>query len=108
MIVARRLLESGNPEAAFAHLERAHVLGQRYVIPHVRTHWLMLRIGFVRRSIAEVGGQAMRIVLGALGSVLGVVPAGNTGGIDIGMFRRLPIDPEIAKLLNEQGRRRLT
>jgi hypothetical protein len=99
---ARRLLDSGNLREAFEHLERAHVLGQRYIVPHVQTHWLMLRIGISRRSATEVLGQVARIVLGALGSAVGSVPIGNTGGTNISMFKRLPIDPELEKLLNEK------
>ena len=74
---AKRLMSSGSLEEAFTHLERAHVLGQRYVVPHVQAHWLMLKIGLSRRSITEVFGQAVRILLGALGSVIGVVPTGK-------------------------------
>lgn len=99
---ARRLLKRGSLDEAFAHLERAHVLGQRYIVPHVQTHWLMLRIGVSRRSVAEVTGQAARIVLGAVGSAVGVVPTGNTGGTNISMFKRLPIDPEIENVLDEK------
>ena len=99
---AKRLLQRGNVEEAFKHLEHTHVLGQRYVVPHIRSHWLMLKIGVSRRSVTEVWGQAARIVLGALGSAIGIVPTGNTGGTDISMFKRLPIDPELAKLLGER------
>ena len=99
---AKRLMGSGSLEEAFTHLERAHVLGQRYVVPHVQAHWLMLKIGLSRRSITEVFGQAVRILLGALGSVIGVVPTGNTGGTNVSMFKRLPIDPELEKLLCEK------
>lgn len=99
---ARRLLQMGNVDEAFEHLERAHVLGQRYIVPHIQSHWLMLRIGLSRRSVAEVAGQAVRIVLGALGSAINVVPTGNTGGTNISMFKRLPIDPELEKVLNER------
>lgn len=99
---AKCLLKSGSLEEAFAHLERAHVLGQRYVVPHIQTHWLMLKIGLRRRSVTEVSGQTARIVLGALGSAIGVVPTGNTGGTNISMFKRLPIDPQLEKVLNEK------
>jgi hypothetical protein len=54
-----------------------------------------------RRDVAAAWGQAMRIVLGALGSALGKVPVGNTGGSDISMFARLPIDPELARFMDE-------
>lgn len=84
---------------AFRHLEVAHVLGQQYVTPHVATHYWMLRIGLKRRSVSEVLGQTIRILLGALGSAVGIVPVGNTGGTNISMFKRLPVDPSIKKLI---------
>jgi hypothetical protein len=102
MAAARRHMQAGELDEAFRRIERAHILGQRYVAPHVRSHWLMLKVGLMRGSVAQVWGQAVRIVLGALGSAIGVVPVGNTGGANIGMFKRLPIDPEIAKLLDAQ------
>jgi hypothetical protein len=99
MAAAACLYQQGRLDQAFRHLEVAHVLGQKYVMPHVRSHWLMFRIGMKRRSATEVPGQAVRICLGALGSALGFVPVGNTGGTDISMFKRLPIDPGIRGLL---------
>ncbi|WP_370661983.1 DUF3703 domain-containing protein [Massilia alkalitolerans] len=35
----------------------------------------------------------------ALGSGVGIVPVGNTGGTNIGVFKRFPIDPSIKKLI---------
>jgi hypothetical protein len=102
MTEAQRLYCSGRLDQAFKHLEIAHVLGQRHVVPHVQTHWLMLKIGLRRRSAKEVVGQVTRIALGALGSAVGVVPAGNTGGTDISMFKRLPIASDITRVLAEK------
>lgn len=102
MAEAWRLYREGQLDQAFNHLETAHVLGQRHVVPHVRTHWLMLKIGLRRRSAAEVFGQVVRIVLGALGSTVGVVPVGNTGGTDISMFKRLPIASDIAHIVDKR------
>lgn len=99
MTAAISLYKAGKFAEAFPHLEVAHVLGQQYVAPHVATHYWMLKIGFKRRSLCEVGGQITRIVLGALGSAVGVVPAGNTGGTNVSMFKRLPVDPNIQKLI---------
>jgi hypothetical protein len=99
MASAERSIQAGRLDHATHHLERAHVLGQRYVMPHVRSHWAMFRIAVKRRSPADGLGQAVRIVLGALGSAAGTVPLGNTGGTDISMFARLPIDPELAQLI---------
>jgi hypothetical protein len=100
MAAARNRYERGQLEQAYKHLEFAHVLGQRYVVPHIITHWGMLKIGLKRRSSGEVVGQAVRIVLGAIGSAVGIVPIGNTGGTNINMLKRLPIDPAIKTLLD--------
>ena len=102
MAAARRLYLKGQLSRAFMHVETAHVLGQRYVIPHIESHWLMLKIGWRRRSAVEVLGQAVRIFLGALGSAVGVVPTGNTGGTNIGVFKRLPVAPAIARELGSK------
>ncbi|HUG57063.1 MAG TPA: DUF3703 domain-containing protein [Candidimonas sp.] len=99
MALAIDLYRKGRLGRAFGHLETAHVLGQRQVVPHVVTHWWMLKIGLKRRSASEVGGQAVRILLGALGSAVGVVPVGNTGGTSLNMFKRMPIDPSIRNLV---------
>ncbi|MDB5839067.1 MAG: hypothetical protein JWQ23_1019 [Herminiimonas sp.] len=91
MAAARHLYRKGRLSQAFGHLERAHVLGQRYVVPHMESHWSMLKIGLRRRSATQVWGQALRLFLGAVGSAVGIVPIGNTGGTDVSMFKRLPI-----------------
>jgi hypothetical protein len=97
---ARTCLAQGALDAAQTYLERAHVLGQAHVWPHVLSHWLMLRVALRRAQWAAVLGQAVRIGLGAAGSAVGVVPTGNTGGSDIGMFRRLPVAPELQALID--------
>jgi hypothetical protein len=103
MAAAKRLIRAGRLDRAMRHLERAHVLGQNSVMPHVRSHWAMFQIAVKRRLPADGLGQAVRIVLGALGSAVWVVPTGNTGGTDISMFARLPLDPEIAALIMRDG-----
>ncbi|MEQ8954502.1 MAG: DUF3703 domain-containing protein [Gammaproteobacteria bacterium] len=97
---AKQLITSGNLDEGFAHLERAHVIGQAFVAPHVKSHWLMLKVEFQRRQPAAVLGQLARIMLGALGSAVGVVPVGNTGGTNISMFKPMPIAPELQKLID--------
>jgi hypothetical protein len=96
---ARALMRRKKHDEAFVHLERAHVLGQESTVPHVLSHWLMLTIAVRRREPAAILGQAVRIVLGALGSIVGSVPTGNTGGTNISMFKRLPIEPELLKII---------
>lgn len=96
---ARAALAQGDLDRAQARLERAHVLGQRQVVPHTLAHALMLRVAWRRARWGAVAGQALRMVLGAAGSAVGVVPTGNTGGSDVGMFRRMPVDPELQALI---------
>lgn len=99
MTAAEYHIQAGCMKCAMHHLKTAHVLGQNYVLPHVRSHWVMFRIAIKRHSLTDGWGQAIRIVLGALGSAVGVVPIGNTGGTDISLFARLPIEPEMKALL---------
>ncbi|WP_273346740.1 MULTISPECIES: DUF3703 domain-containing protein [Alteromonas] len=40
--LARELEATGDLSSAFIALERAHFLGQRYLIPNIQTHLLML------------------------------------------------------------------
>jgi len=96
------LLRERRHDEAFARLERAHVLGQARVRLHVIAHWLMLLVALRRGEPMAAGGQLMRILLGALGSAVGSVPTGNTGGSNVGMFRRMPIDPELARIMRDE------
>ena len=98
--LAKELIAKGELDASFSHLERAHVIGQAFVLPHATSHWLMLRVEFRRKRIMAALGQTVRIVLGMLGSAVGVVPVGNTGGTDISMFKRMPIDPELQNIID--------
>lgn len=99
---ARERMAAGELDAAMARLERAHVIGQRQIWPHVLSHWLMLKIELQRGRYAAACGQLLRVVLGAIGSALGLVPTGNTGGSDISMFKRMPISPELQAAIDAQ------
>lgn len=98
---AVHFIQAGHMEQAMRRLERAHVLGQYNILPHVRSHWHMLRIALRRRACGEGLGQIVRIILGALGTAGRFIPVGNTGGSNISMFARIPIDPELAELLKQ-------
>ena len=102
--LGRELIAVGELERAFQHLERAHVIGQTFVGAHAKTHWLMLALEIRRRRMTAAFGQAVRLVLGVIGSAVGVVPIGNTGGTDIGMFKRLPIAPELQEIIDDRAR----
>lgn len=104
---ARQALARGELAQAFSHYERAHVLGQWYVGSHVRTHVGMLRIGWRRRDLREIGGQLIRILGGSIGSAIGRVPRGNTGGANVSALRTMPIPPDLLELLALDRRSRL-
>ena len=91
---------AGDLDAAFGHLERAHILGQQYVALHVGTHLAMLRIGVERRDVREIIGQIVRLPAAAIGSALGVAPGGNTGGANVGLFTQMEIPPDLKALLD--------
>jgi hypothetical protein len=96
---AARLLAAADPVGAFSRLERAHVLGQRSTIAHVRAHWAMLTLAWRHRNVREVRGQAGRILGAALFTWLWV-PDGNTGGANVSAFRRMEIPPDLRRLLD--------
>ena len=98
--LAKELIARGEFETGFAHLERAHVIGQAFVVPHARSHGLMLRLEVRRKRPIAALGQVVRLVLGILGSAVGKVPVGNTGGSDISMFKRMPIAQELQDIID--------
>jgi hypothetical protein len=98
--LGRELVAAGDMERGFRHLERAHILGQTFVGAHAKIHWLMLKLELGRGRLLAACGQLIRLLLGILGSAVGVVPTGNTGGTDISMFKRLPIAPDLQQLID--------
>lgn len=88
---------------SFRHLERAHVLGQASTVQHVRVHWRMFVWGWRQRSMRECLGQLLRMAGAATMTVFGLVPAGNTGGSNVSPYQPMPVDPELAALI-EQAR----
>lgn len=101
--LGRELIAVGDLERAFRHLERAHVIGQTSVGAHAKAHWLMFSLEVRRRRISAVLGQGLRLVLGVIGSAIGIVPIGNTGGTDISMFKRLPIAPDLQAIIDDSS-----
>lgn len=77
--LSRSAEERGDHATAWRHLERAHILGQMAVWPHVGIHARMLRFAVVRWDPSEIIGQLVRIVIAGPGSYTGTVPIGDTG-----------------------------
>lgn len=95
---------SGEISIAFAHLERAHVLGQASTVQHVRVHWRMLLWGARNRRPRECMGQLFRLMGAATKTAIGLIPSGNTGGSNVSPFRSLPVPEDLAAVINRAKR----
>lgn len=87
-------------DAAWAALERAHILSQPWAGPHVRCHLTMLVLACRTRDLREVAGQLYRSVLAGPGSTTGRIPLGNTGRARVSAFRPMPIPADLAAILD--------
>lgn len=90
---------AGEFSQEFTHLERAHVLGQESTYWHVKVHVLMLAWATRNGSVREALGQIFRIVGAATKTAFGLVPQGNTGGANVSPFKKMPISPDLATLI---------
>ncbi len=102
---AERLSAAGEAAGAFRHLERAHVLGQANTYQHTRVHWLMLKHGLRERDTKEIAGQVLRIGGAATKTPLGIYPKGNTGGANVNPLKPMPIEADLAEILEQAGRK---
>lgn len=94
-LAARAASDDGALDEAVRRLERAHILGQPWAGAHSWTHWEMLRIGWRRRDGREIAGQILRLAAGGLLSVLGWLPAGNTGGANVPARTPMPLPDDL-------------
>ena len=88
----------GDDGTAFRHLERAHILSQKFALAHAATHLRMFRLGWRRRDAREVLGQLTRAVAALLFSRLWV-PVGNTGRANVSAFEPMPVPEDLANVL---------
>lgn len=91
---------AGHFDTAMRHLERAHVIGQRSTVHHVRVHWLMLRLAARNGWTREAVGQAWRVVAAALFTPVGLLPLGNPGAARVSGFRALPVPSDLQRLID--------
>lgn len=86
----------GDYAQAFAELERAHILGQRWLIRHLRSHWGMLRIARKTGDRREARGQITRLIGSPLFWLVGWLPKGNPGGANISPVKPVPLQGDLA------------
>ncbi len=99
----RKEYKGGNLAAAWNHLERAHILGQRYPYAHTFVHWKMLQFGIAIKSKKEIVGQIPRLVFGGVKSFVGKVPVGNPGGANVPPLKPFPIEKELQDIFIKAG-----
>jgi hypothetical protein len=103
MAIAKNFYGGKAYQQCFHHLERAHILGQRSAWPHTVNHWWMLKVGFRLRDRREILGQIARILVAGIGSIIGRVPIGNTGGAKVGILTPMPIPDDLAAVFRKAG-----
>ncbi|HEY9580054.1 MAG TPA: DUF3703 domain-containing protein [Rhizorhapis sp.] len=91
--------KSGRIEQAWCHLERAHVVSQTHLWPHMQSHWKMLQLAVRLRDGREVVGQLFRLALAPLGNLTGRLPIGNTGRSNVSAFRKMQIPADLERFV---------
>ncbi|MBP6390141.1 MAG: DUF3703 domain-containing protein [Flavobacteriales bacterium] len=103
LVASERAEANGNLRTAWHHLERAHILGQRWPREHNAVHWRMLKFGLRTKNTREIIGQLPRLVFGGVKSFVGRVPIGNTGGADVSALRPLEVPADLRAILAQTG-----
>lgn len=93
----------GNLQTAWAHLERAHIIGQKYPYAHTLVHWKMLKFGLRIKNGKEVVGQIPRLIFGGVKSFVGKIPVGNPGGANVPPLKPFPIEKEVQEIFRKSG-----
>ncbi len=81
---------------AFTELERAHILGQRWLFRHLRAHWAMLQIARKTGDRREAAGQITRLIGSPFFWLVGWLPKGNPGGANISPVKPVPLQGDLA------------
>ena len=93
--------QNGQLQLAWNHLERAHILGQAFPVPHTAVHWQMLKFGWKIKSWNEVVGQIPRLLVGGVKSFVGKIPVGNTGGANVPPLLPMEIPADLNEIFSK-------
>lgn len=107
MGIACDLYAGGDFAGAFRRFERAHILGQRNLIPHLLSHWWMLKVAIRTVDGREICGQMLRGFAVFLGYAFDWIPVGNTGGANVSALKPMPLPTEFQQYFDgyDAGRR---
>lgn len=83
-------------KAALRHVVRAHILGQRYLIPHLTSHVWMMRMAWKRGDTVDAMGQLRRLLFTFPAWLIGWVPVGNPGLTSVSPLRPIPMSQDLA------------
>ena len=100
---ARQSARSGDLGTAWVALERAHIVSQPALRPHLRVHCAMLDLAIAHGDLGEAFGQITRLALAPLGHVLGRTPWGNSGRATESKFARAPSPDDVSRLYSQAG-----
>lgn len=98
---ARKARLQGQVDQAYHHLERAHILSQRYALPHTATHLRMLALAWRTGDPRELLGQLTRVVAALIFSRIWV-PLGNTGRANVSPLKPMPIPEDLTHVLTRR------
>jgi hypothetical protein len=96
-------LKTDDLKKAWHHLERAHIIGQKYPYAHSFVHYKMLLFGIKIKSLKEIFGQIPRLVFGGIKSFVGSIPHGNPGGANVPPLKSFPIDKDLQYIFDQAG-----
>lgn len=91
---------SGDVTGAWRALERAHIVSQPFLGPHLANHCAMFGFAVERNDWREAAGQLVRLALATLGALTGRIPVGNTGRSNVSAFQPMPIADDLLAKIN--------
>jgi hypothetical protein len=93
---------AGDINSAWRALERAHIISQPHLGPHLENHRAMLGFAVALRDWREVAGQVVRLILAPLGALTGRIPVGNTGRSNVSAFQPMAIPNDLRRAINDK------
>jgi hypothetical protein len=99
-----RARRSDDSAAAWRALERAHIISQPLLGPHVRVHATMLGYAIHQRDGREIVGQLARLALAPIGTLTGRIPWGNTGRSNVSALQAMPLPEDLRDQLRSSAR----
>lgn len=99
---AQSAIEAGDAEAAWTALQRAHILGQMYPLPHAIAHWGMLKLAWKQRDLKEIAGQLIPAVFAIpLTLLFGRKRSLRDGKVNINDSQRMSIPDDLLQILEQ-------